>query len=359
MAKRKGSLWLSHDSWYLKTYINGKQRAYRLGHKRDFISKDEIHAAADRKLLELRQVTAGSMARIPLDGFVDKWYLVTGDWRPSTKNGYRKMWKRYINGEQWAQRPLWEYQTRDVQDVLRSVSAKYNLSKQTLRHFKAFLSGIFRAAIIAGFRETNPVRDTKVPRSAKPGKEVGVYSLAEVEATLAALAPLPIAHCAFAIAAYAGLRLAEIQGLDWTDIDLRERTIEVRRTRWRTFESDAKSAASRNWVPITAKLAVALEAYGKDEQRSGPLFNIGLSDYTDREMKPRLRHAKVQWKGWHAARRGLASNLFELGVDDLTVSRILRHSGVQVTRDHYIRSRDKRMTEAMAQLEKGIIESSG
>jgi hypothetical protein len=73
MAKRKGSIQLDHDSWYLRVYVGGNQRSFRLGHRRDFISKDEVRKAADQKLLELRQVMAGSMARIPLAGFVDKW----------------------------------------------------------------------------------------------------------------------------------------------------------------------------------------------------------------------------------------------------------------------------------------------
>ena len=35
-----------------------------------------------------------------------------------------------------------------------------------------------------------------------------------------------------------------------------------------------------------------------------------------------------KWHGWHAFRRGLASVLYGLGADDLTVLRILRHSKV-------------------------------
>jgi site-specific recombinase XerD len=37
------------------------------------------------------------------------------------------------------------------------------------------------------------------------------------------------------------------------------------------------------------------------------------------------------WHGWHAFRRNLAGNLYRLGVDDLVIQRILRHSNVAVT----------------------------
>jgi integrase len=62
----------------------------------------------------------------------------------------------------------------------------------------------------------------------------------------------------------------------------------------------------------------------------------------------------VEWKGWHAFRRGLASTLFELGCDDLTVQRILRHSKVSVTREHYIRLRDPKVEDAMSRLSKAL-----
>ena len=35
------------------------------------------------------------------------------------------------------------------------------------------------------------------------------------------------------------------------------------------------------------------------------------------------------WHGWHAFRRGLASTLYGLGVDDVMVQQILRHKDVQ------------------------------
>ena len=65
----------------------------------------------------------------------------------------------------------------------------------------------------------------------------------------------------------------------------------------------------------------------------------------------RRRSDLVQWRGWHAFRRGLASNLNELGVHDLTIQRILRHSNVATTRKSYIKIREDSVTAGMATLE--------
>ena len=58
-------------------------------------------------------------------------------------------------------------------------------------------------------------------------------------------------------------------------------------------------------------------------------------------IAPALEKAKIEWYGFHAFRRGLATNLRALGVDDLTIKEILRHSDVSVTRASYIKRVDE------------------
>ena len=61
--------------------------------------------------------------------------------------------------------------------------------------------------------------------------------------------------------------------------------------------------------------------------------------------------SRPDWRGWHAFWRGIATNLHDLGVDDLTIQRILRHSSVEVTRRAYIRTLPEQSVEAMSRLE--------
>ena len=53
-------------------------------------------------------------------------------------------------------------------------------------------------------------------------------------------------------------------------------------------------------------------------------------------------------------RRGLASNLYDLNVDDLTIQRILRHDDVSTTQKSYIHVRDGKVHDAMQQLNQAI-----
>jgi Phage integrase family len=61
-----------------------------------------------------------------------------------------------------------------------------------------------------------------------------------------------------------------------------------------------------------------------------------------------------RWHGWHAARQGLGSNLYRLGVPDMVIQRILRHANVSTTATYYIRTAADDVRIAMTVLENRI-----
>jgi integrase len=67
---------------------------------------------------------------------------------------------------------------------------------------------------------------------------------------------------------------------------------------------------------------------------------IDCDGLTHNCIKPLLKKKScpVRWLGWHAFRRELATNLHAMGVDDMTIQRILRHSNVAVTQTCYIKT---------------------
>jgi len=59
--------------------------------------------------------------------------------------------------------------------------------------------------------------------------------------------------------------------------------------------------------------------------------------------------------GWHSFRRGLATVLFDLGVDPEVAATILRHSDSRTTRRHYIKLQSqKKGAAAMQRLENAL-----
>ena len=81
------------------------------------------------------------------------------------------------------------------------------------------------------------------------------------------------------------------------------------------------------------------------------LLPINMDALARDVIAPALTKADLHWRGWHAFRRGLATNLYRLGVSDKTIQRILRHSNVAVTQNCYLKTLDGDATAAMRSLE--------
>jgi integrase len=134
-------------------------------------------------------------------------------------------------------------------------------------------------------------------------------------------------------------------------------------TLWRTHLKDEtkthEDEEDPGVVPIIESLRLVLDAI-RPENASGWMFpnTIGgaldLDNLADRVIKPVLKANGLKWKGWHAYRRGLATNLHELGVPDIVIQAILRHEDIRTTQRSYIKTVPRVVTAAMKQLEAQI-----
>jgi integrase len=285
------------------------------------------------------------------------------------------MWNAYLK-DQCESAWLREVETHDVQKWLEEIARvprkrgnlEYTLSKNTMAHIKHLLSGIFRYAARQGyFNHANPVELAEIPAFAPREKEGGAYSLEEIYLMLRIL-PEPAASVV-TTAAYTGLRLGELQGLTWEDYtppseDDQIGTIEVRRSVWRGKVGEPKTEKSRAPVPVISQLALRLAQFRQTVANPdhGPVFANSVGNPMDlnalyyRHMRKQLKKAGVMWRGWHGFRRGLASNLNRLGVDDSVIQAILRHSDVTLTQRCYIKTASPDAVAAMRQLSARLAE---
>ena len=81
---------------------------------------------------------------------------------------------------------------------------------------------------------------------------------------------------------------------------------------------------------------------------------LDLTNITERVIKPVFEANGLEWKGWHAYRRGLATNLKKLGVPDTTIQAILRHENVSTTQRFYIKTAHEDAMDAMRRFEQKL-----
>ena len=310
------------------------------------------HLAADH-LAPYNAKTVKAESTDTVEGYVQNIYLphCQATLRPSTYNGYKFLFK-------WLQPHLGDVRLRDfgpveAERLLNDFAAEKLRANNMMRHVKGFLSGAFRYAVRMGTIRFNPMRETMLPKNVKPAQETYAYSLAEIQAMLKVLAEP--ARTVVLVAAFTGLRLSEVRGLKWTDVE--DDVLNVHRSVWRKHVSDTKTVASTGTVPLLPLVAEALHDHRKTST-SEYIFAGGtgnplvIANLTRRDIAPVLEKNKIPWHGWHGFRRGLSTNLYELGVKDMVIQAILRHADVAVTRKHYIKTSTAQAESAMQQLAK-------
>ena len=345
--EQSGQMFQRHGSWYVRFYesrvVDGEVKRVRLAKQLgEVTTRGKRPPAAIERQAEDIISSANRPHLIPenvvkVGDFVERIYFprIEQRMRPSTMKGYRDIWRNQLKprcAHIWVK----EVKTYHVQQWLDDIGLPGTLSKRSLQHIKCSLSAIFKLAKQQGyFVGENPVRDTAVAPNAKEPQQTHAYSLDEIRTILAVL-PEPAATI-FATAAFTGLRRGEIRGMRWEDYQDGE--IRVTQSVWEGHTTEPKTFQSRGAVPIIRPLARMLDAHRIrcGNPQSGPIFAA--------------RNGK---HGWHAARRGLGSVLYALGVPEKTIQAILRHANVSTTSTYYIKTAPADATAAMAKLESAV-----
>ncbi len=319
-------------------------------------SKRAAEGLAERMLRPLNDGVLVAESTMTLNRFIETVYLPYAERqkRRSTFLGYRNIWKRYIKPE--GDRPLRDYRTFECEQMLTSIARVHNLCRSTLGHIKHFLGGTFRYARRQGVLDSpNPIRDVEIPR-ARPPAETHAYSLEE-EVRMLAILPEPVATIV-AVAAFTGARKGEIRGFVWEGYD--GETIEVKQSVWRNHVGEPKREKSKGIIPVIAQLKFFLDRHRvrSGNPSEGFIFRnplgkpLNLDVLVGEVIRPALEAGKITWYGWHAFRRGLATNLHRLRVSDKVIQQILRHANVTTTINIYVKMVSQDAEDAMKKLEK-------
>jgi integrase len=158
-------------------------------------------------------------------------------------------------------RPLASITAPQVDQWLRTLSDKKQgsrLSAVTRNHFRRLLVVAFNFAKGRGYCVSNPAAE-----SARAKEIEGVVGILTVEQTARLLesAPAELMPC-LAIGAFAGLRRAELERLDWKEVDLPSGLIEVTARK-------AKSAR-RRFVKIQPNLSRWLQPHAQPSGKVTP-----------------------------------------------------------------------------------------
>jgi integrase len=279
-------------------------------------------------------------------------------------------------------RPVREVTTREIEDLLRSVSST-GVSPRTVNKVRQLVCAIFNYGLRPSTYglATNPAAYADRRREPDRGP-LAFYSPEQIEqlarslavgahrdSSRPALSREEIEARAYEdaqdaelirVAAYGGLRRGELVALRWRDVDFAGRKIIVRRSLSGDTElRSTKSRRSRE-VPLPDQAAAALDRLSRRAEFTSPddyVFANRLGRRLDpsalrRRFERALRAAGLEPLRFHDLRHTYGSLLVAGGIDLASVKAAMGHSRISTT-ERYLHARPAseqadRFTQALA-----------
>lgn len=199
--------------------------------------------------------------------------------------------------------------TREIDAFLRELP----VGAMTRNHYRAVLVQAFNFAVNNGYATANPA--LKAAKAKVIGETPGILTVEQAAALL--VSPVPELVPYFAVSLFAGLRRAELERLDWSEVDFESNLIEV--------TAEKSKTAMRRLVTIQPNLRAwllplrQLKGSVTPQENFRALFETariaaGLREWPENA----LRHS---FASYHlAAFKNAASTALELGHHDSRVT---------------------------------------
>lgn len=213
-----------------------------------------------------------------------------------------------------------------------------------------------RAAVRAELVSRNVAGRDFVDTPRVPDREPDAFSADEVRALLRTVAGDRL-EALYRLAVGTGLRSGELLGLAWQDIDLDGAQLSVRqelvRRDGRYLREEPKTPGSKRSVPLSPALVSALRSHRERliaegfvptatgpvfvNRSGGPINGSWLTHHAQRLYE----RAGIRRLDFKALRATFGSRLFEAGVPDMEIAKLLGHTRTHTTKRHYISLGDR------------------
>jgi integrase len=280
--------------------------------------------------------------------------VAAGERHPRTLEAHRYQLDRHLLPA-LGRRRIAAITVDDIAELLHLLRRK-GCSAKTAASALATLQSVMRFARRCGWIIADPVERLEYDERPRPQRRrQRALGRAEIERLLDA-SRAPGDRLMLGTVLYTGLRMSELLGLVWDDVDFPAGVIHVRAQLSRAHRGEPgrrvapKTPASVRDVPLVPQLAKLLSAH-KQQKPSRPRRGLGVRDraghpYGHRNVSRRClgraaQLAGLNGDGWpplrfHDLRHTFASHLIvDLGLDPAQVSRMLGDARITITLDIY------------------------
>ncbi len=244
------------------------------------------------------------------------------------------------------------------------------LSDNTISHHHKLISSIFQDAVEWQLLSSNPAQKIKAPSFKR--KPIKYYDDEQIKELLKAIDKEELKYKVMVILLiFVGMRIGELMGLDWPDIDFEKNTIHINKASqylpgMGTFEKETKTESSIRDVIVPDFVMTLLKEYRKWwlEQRMacGDMWKGSNRLFVTWDGRPMYPYTLTKWFPKflkkhnlphitpHGLRHSMASLLGAKGMDVAAVSKRLGHAKISTTLDiytHVFKKADKVASEVL------------
>jgi len=244
--------------------------------------------------------------------------------------------------------------SRETVRSLVTAKLQDGLSWKTVKHLRTVLGTVLKAAELEGLIDSNPVPKTRFARQG-PTPERPAIDPQQVRELVDAL-PEPSRSLALIIALTA-LRIGEVLALRWSDVDLDERVLQVKRTVYDGHFDEPKTKGSKRTIPLSPAVIAILRSRKRNEDANALVFStrsgapLSPRNLRTRQLKPTARLLGMPEANWHWLRHASATLFDSVGTPIGTTQKILGHSSSEITRGVYVHSVPADAQVAVAKVE--------
>ncbi len=350
-ARKKGpDVWVLRYRENLSNGVTTKRSAI-IGTVQEFLNESQARKAALSWLFSMNaETSSGTLVSF---GAVIRRYLAEEiPARISTASRYRCWLKNHVEPK-WRDYPIEQIKPLLVEDWLK----KLDLAPKSKSHLKNLMRVLFNAAMrweLIPYQH-NPMSLVRVKDSSKRQRQPKALSVEEFRKLLEHV-PEPFRTMCI-VAMCLGLRVSEILGLKWKDIDWEGLRLAVRQAYVYGQEGELKTQASQRWMPLDRLLAEKLREHKKkfasfDNSETWVFANpeTGRPYWPGRIQEnwlvPAAQKAGLGRIGWHTFRHSHSTLLHALGVDLKVQQELLRHADIRTTMNIYTQAVPTALREA-------------
>ena len=315
------------------------------------------------------------------DVTLDEWYEIwmntcKKNCRNSTKESYSTHYKRIQKELGW--RKLTSLNLIIMQNALNEL-----VSDNARKNTKKILVDMLEKAIDSDLLTKNVAKQLNTVISKEDKKERRVLTVSEAELFLGETQS-SFYYNLFVLAIETGMRIGELCGVQWKDIDFEKKVLYVRHTlcyfqkggKYIFEMHDAKTKNGRRTIPLTTRALEALKrqriqkqkilfkGIETEEQYRGLVFvtknNRPTQQFIVQEAigaivnRIRKEHPDYEMFSPHCLGHTFATRAIENGMQPKTLQKILGHGSLQMTMDLYCHVTEDTLFTEMMKMERAV-----